>query len=86
MSFTLVDPYDPPISVTSSALVDQTYTLTDDSATPYIHPAFVVDPSYCPLVYSYTATRLDDGASAIGLPTSEDKTFTFSYIKDILPL
>ena len=83
---TLVDPCDPPVSVTSVPLQNQVYTLTDDSATPYVHPAFVVEPSYCPLVYSYSQTYLSDGDSALVLPASDDKTFSFGYTKDLAPL
>ena len=53
-TFTLVDPCDPPTSVTAAALTDQVYTITDDAATPYTHPVFTIDPSYCPFVYSYS--------------------------------
>ena len=86
MVFTLVDPCDPPTSMTGEDLTNQVYTITDDVATPYLHPDFDVEPSYCPLIYSYTKTPLDDGDSALGLPTSDDKTFTFYYDKNLDPL
>ena len=83
---TLVDPCDPPVSVTGVSLGNQVYTLTDDSATPYIHPIFEIVPDYCPLMYSYSATSLNDGDTAVILPTSNDYTINFAYSKDLAPL
>ena len=74
--------------MTKVALQNQVYTLTDDNAAPYVHPDFTVDPDYCPLIYSYSETFLADGDSALILPTiaNDDKTFNFSYTKDLVPL
>ena len=59
-----------------------------------MHDEFVVDPDFCPVVYSYEETKLQAGDSAIILPESasvlpvvpQDRTFTFSYNKDLEPL
>ena len=59
-----------------------------------MHAEFVVDPDFCPVVYSYEETKLQAGDSAIILPDSasvlpdvpQDRTFTFSYSKDLEPL
>ena len=79
----MVDPCDPPISITSSGLTDQVYTITDNNAADYIHPAFVSDPSYCPINYSYSETKLTAGDSAI---TNLMNPFQFFYDKDLEPL
>ena len=85
---TLEDPCDPPNSVSSVTLGNQVYTLTDASATPYVHPEFTIDPDYCLLEYSYSQTFLADGDTALVLPTpaNNDRTFNFSYSKDLAPL
>jgi len=40
------DPCNPPVSVTSPGMTNQTYILTDVTKT-YTHAAFTVDPAYC---------------------------------------
>ena len=85
----LVDPCDPPDLVQSSVLFDQVYTITDNNATPYTHLAFIVEPEYCNLVYSYTTTDLLD---ANGQPAevltydASSLTFSFFYDLDLAPL
>ena len=50
---TLTDPCNAPVSVTKPGLASpQTYIITD-AALEYTHPDFVVDPTFCPLVYTY---------------------------------
>ena len=68
------------------SLTNQVYIITNANAIPYLHPDFNVEPSYCPLIYSYSEILLDDGDSAMELPSSGDKTFTFYYDKDLAPL
>ena len=60
----LVDPCDPPISVTGTDFTNQEYTLTDNQK-EYTHPAFTVSPEYCPIVFTITETLLTAGDSAI---------------------
>jgi hypothetical protein len=83
-TLSLLDPCDPPTSITAATLFNQVYTITDDDAT-YTHPIFTVDPSYCPLYYSYTIGDITNisGESAI---TLVDKTFFFDYSLDLEPL
>ena len=80
---TLVDPCNPPVSITSPGLTNQVYTITNANATPYAHPVFISDPTYCPIVYSYSETKLSAGDSAI---TSLTNPFEFFYDKDLEPL
>ena len=55
----LIDPCDPPTSLTAATLVDQTYEIAA-TAEEYEHGAFVVDPDYCPLIYSAAETTFTD--------------------------
>ena len=82
---TLEDPCDPPISVSGVDLTDQDYTLTA-SEKSYIHSAFTIDPDYCLLDYTYAATSLQAGDSAIKQYVSVENKFLFHYEKDLLPL
>jgi hypothetical protein len=83
-TFTLVDPCDPPTSITAAVLTDQVYTITDEGA-KYTHPDFVISPEYCPFMYSYAISEITNvaGESAI---TRADKTFLFSYSQSLLPV
>jgi len=85
-TFTLVDPCNPPDSVTAgAALENQEYTITDTTKT-YTHPEnWVITPAYCPLSYTYEIADITNmpGASAI---TRVDKTFSFYYDSDLIPL
>ena len=79
----MVDPCDPPVSITSPGLTNQVYTITDANATPYMHPTFVPNPSYCPVIYSYQITEFFDSnnvqASAVSQDLSNEKIFNFFY-------
>ena len=76
-TFTLVDPCNPPDSVTAGTpLTNQEYTITDNTQT-YTHPEnWVITPDYCPLSYTYEIADITDmpGESAI---TRDEKTFSF---------
>ena len=50
---TLLDPCDPPISVTGADFVNQDYTLTDIERS-YTHPVFTISPDYCKFEYTFT--------------------------------
>ena len=82
-TISMVDPCDPPVSITSPGLTDQVYTITDTNAADYTHPAFVSNPTYCPIDYSYSETKLIAGDSAI---TNVANPFSFLYSKDLAPL
>ena len=79
----LVDPCDPPLSITSPGLTNQVYTISDLNAIPYTHPLFTSDPVYCPIVYTYSETKLDSGDSAISIL---DRTTEYFYDKDLAPV
>jgi len=85
LTVTLVDPCDPPTSVTAAALTDQVYTITDTNATPYTHSDYTADPSYCPLVYSYSIGDITS-VSVPSAVTRVDKTFSFGYSQDLQPI
>lgn len=55
---TIVDPCDEPVSVTSSTLVNQEYTISQASF-DYTIPVFVADPDWCEIVYTYDVTHPD---------------------------
>jgi len=83
---TLVDPCDPPASLSKPAIVNQVYTITDDNADPYTHPEFVVSPLYCPVTYQYNVSLLSNNESAITQDSVDKKKFTFFYNQDLDPL
>ena len=82
---TLEDPCDPPNSVSGVDLTNQEYTLTAIEKS-YIHSAFTTDPDYCLLDYTYAATSLQAGDSAITQYVPVESKFLFPYEKDLLPL
>lgn len=47
---------------------------------------FTSDPSYCPLIYSYSVTDLDNGESAVTSISPNDRTLTFFYDSDLTPV
>ena len=56
-SITLIDPCDPPVSITGVDLIDQSYTIGLTGAS-VVHPDFITDRAFCPLVYTYEITEL----------------------------
>ena len=85
MVFTLVDPCDPPTSVTGEDFTNQSYTLTDEERS-YTHPAFTIEPTFCPFEYTFTVTLLTGDDSAITQDTTDETKFLFHYEKDLAPL
>ena len=86
------DPCDDP-TVTAVGLTNQEITITQDDYPDYTHPIFTIDPSYCPLTYTYTVSNLSNGNSAItgtsitDTATEIDKqSFSFYYDADITPV
>lgn len=53
---TLTDICDPPTRVTRAAMSNQEFTISDKTEPQYTHDVFTIEPSFCPLVYTYTAT------------------------------
>jgi hypothetical protein len=85
IEITLVDPCDPPTSVTSTSLTNQEYRLADMSGPTYTHGEFTVVPSFCPLTYTYSETKLVGGEDDTAI-SRVNKIFTFSYDKDDAPV
>ena len=90
---TLVDPCDGPVSVEAAGLTDQVYTITNTDYADYTHPDFTVNPSYCPLTYTYVVSSLSNGNSAITGTAIADTTaaidkevFAFLYNADLTPV
>ena len=85
-TMTYIDPCDPPNSLMSPNLINQVYTINDMMAPDYTHAAFMVDPNYCPLFYTYTETPFTDlnGMDATAISRSD---FTYSFFwGDLSPL
>ena len=61
------------------------YTITDTNAAPYTHSDYAIDPSYCPLVYSYSIGDITS-VSVPSAVTRVDKTFSFGYAQDLQPI
>ena len=61
-TFTLniLDPCDPPTSLSKAEFSDQEYTLTDDDAVKYTHSSFTISPLYCKFRYDYDISDLID--------------------------
>ena len=49
----LLDPCDQPMSLSAVGISDQFYTIGDINAKDVVHPEFNIEPSYCPITYSY---------------------------------
>ena len=88
-TFTLVDPCDPPTSITAATLTNQSYTITQNDHPGYTHPAFTISPAYCTFDYSYNIADISNlaaGTSAITQATGDDTTFKIHYDSDLLPV
>ena len=87
----MVDPCDPPNSITSQGLVNPTqYTITDATALPYTHLSFISDPVYCLIDYTYEITEFENSNavqdSAITQDVDDPTKFSFFYDTDLSPL
>lgn len=80
----LVDPCNPPNSITAPTLLDQNYIITTPAAS-YVHEAFSVDPAYCPLEYANSVTLLANGNNAVTEGATNSRTFSFYYDSDLTP-
>ena len=79
--------------MTAVGLTNQEVTITQDDYPDYTHPIFSIDPSYCPLTYTYSVSDLSNGNSAITGTSITDtdlekdkQTFSFYYDADITPV
>ena len=70
----ILDPCDEPVSLYASFLSDQRYTISQ-KAFDYDMPAFVSDPAWCDIEYSYTVTATE-GDNALAFDSSKPQ-FTF---------
>lgn len=60
----VLDPCDPPTSLSSITMADKNYVITD-TAQSFSHPTIVADPSYCLVTYSYTIEALSNTLTPI---------------------
>ena len=60
----LTDACNAPNTITAPSLDDQEYTITDNQI-DYTHPDFIVDPSFCPVEYTYNVPTLENGGALI---------------------
>jgi hypothetical protein len=67
---TLVDPCDPPTSLTLVSLTDQEYTITETAKT-YTQPDWTIAPSYCPFTYEYTIADITNVAGATAISRTD---------------
>ena len=79
----VVDPCDVPVSVASSTLTSQEYTITDTAKT-YQIPVFTANPAWCEITYTYTIADVSGDAAVSFNSVATDRTFTFSYAVDLL--
>lgn len=77
---TLVDPCDPPTSLTAPVpgFEDQEYTLFD-SQQSYQHPDFVIDPPECKYTVTYEYIKLSDGRTAVTQDATTDAIHYFQW-------
>ena len=81
---TLVDPCDPPTSLTAATLTNQEYTITDTTKT-YTHPEWTIVPSYCPFAYTYDIADITN-VSGVKAISQTGKIFSTYYAENLLPL
>jgi hypothetical protein len=81
---TLVDPCDPPTSLTAATLTNQEYTITDTTKT-YTHPEWTIVPSYCPFAYTYDIADITN-VSGVKAISRTGKIFSTYYAENLLPL
>jgi len=77
---TLSDICDPPVSVTKASLIDQTFNIEDTSLPTYVHEAFTVSPTVCPLTYTYTETAIVNSLATTAIAFYDEQTKTFRWL------
>ena len=71
------------MSVSVGVLENQgDYTPTQTDFPNYTHAEFNVDPAYCPLTYTYSYEKLNNGDTAI-TKTATEREFSFRYDNEI---
>ena len=50
-TITLEDICDPPVSLTRSSLVTQSFNIADNSSPTYVHDPFTINPPACTIIY-----------------------------------
>ena len=89
ITFTLTDPCDPPTSLTSGGLDDQTYIVTDAELV-YQFTDFTILPNYCPFAYTSSETTFNndagDATNAVTFATDPERTYKISYSADLSPV
>ena len=79
MKITVVDPCDDPVSMTSSVLTNQIYTITQNKIS-YTVPVYTADPEWCAIIYTYELTSI---AADVAITFNSDsliRKFDFHYI------
>ena len=66
---------EPPTSITPSSVSTQTYNLTYATALSFVIGAFTVNPTHCPITYSFTNSPTITPASVVAFDQST-RTFT----------
>ena len=71
---TLLDPCDPPSSISPPGISAYTYTLTDQAAVDKTHLAFTVEPVYCEVEYSSEISKFTNsqGGEASAVTDNND--------------
>ena len=88
----LTDPCDPPTITPPADLVDQVYTLTDQSHADYITAAWTVSPDYCEVDFTQSCTTLVGGNTAVSqkaattISSDGQVTYAFEWLTDLSPL
>ena len=71
-----------PVALAAPSLVDQEYTITQNSVV-YQIPVFTVDPAWCDIIYSFTVTE-PNGQLAITFDANMDqRIFTFDNVDSV---
>lgn len=83
VTVTLIDPCDPPLSLSQLDLTDQEYTITQ-AEVQYQHASYSILPLYCPVEYSYVTPRFVNGEQAINF--GSNRVVTIYYANSLLPM
>ena len=75
---TLIDPCNPPNSISLPTLDTKTYTITD-TLKQYEHPEAIVDPPYCKVSFEYDLPILNNGVTPVSYPVPDSRTAEYFY-------
>lgn len=81
------DPCDPPVSIGTLDLSDESYTITD-VAKIKVHEAVPIEPDYCPVIYTIREepTLIDASAQTTSAISYTDFEIRIHYEQDLAPL